>query len=42
MALVINPLVFDAYKAQEAYDNLLEENRIYLPQFEPYFKSKMN
>lgn len=40
MALCINPLIFDAYKARDVLEDLLEGNREYLPQFELYFKEK--
>lgn len=39
MALTINPLIFDAYKARDVYKEILEGNRKYLPQFQEYFKN---
>lgn len=40
MALCINPLIFDAEKANDVLIDLLEANRSYLPQFATYFKEK--
>lgn len=40
MALCINPLIFDAYKARDVLEDLLEGNREYLPQFKAYFEEK--
>lgn len=42
MALTINPLIFDAYKARDVYYDLLEGNKKYLPQFKSYFAKKEN
>ena len=39
MALTINPLVFDAYKASDVLKDLLLGNKEYLPQFKAYFDS---
>lgn len=40
MALCINPLIFDAYKARDVLKDLLEGNQEYLPQFGSYFEEK--
>ena len=40
MALTINPLIFDAYKARDVLADLLEGNRQFLPQFRSYFEAK--
>ena len=40
MALTINPLIFDAYKARDVLADLLEGNRQFLPQFRSYFEEK--
>lgn len=40
MALTINPLIFDAWKAVAVYEDLLEGNREFLPQFADYFAEK--